>query len=62
MGEKKEGEPLTPEARKNEEKTEKLENPLRKETLTPEEWKEKVQDERKKVKKHLPDESDIYEV
>jgi hypothetical protein len=49
-------------ARKNEEKREKLENPLRKETLTPEEWKKKVQDERKKVKKHLPDESDIYEV
>lgn len=33
----------------------------REETLTPEEWKEKMKRERKKFEKLLPEETDIYE-
>jgi hypothetical protein len=32
------------------------------EQLTPEEWKKKIEKKRKKQKKVLPDESDIYEM
>lgn len=49
-------------ARENKEKTWEDWKPLPKETLTPEEWKEKVKEEREKLKKRLPDETDIYEV
>jgi len=31
------------------------------ETLTPEEWREKMRKKKEKIKKRLPDETDIYE-
>jgi len=36
-------------------------NEKREETLTPEEWREKMRKKRKKLEKPLPDETDIYE-
>jgi hypothetical protein len=36
-------------------------NEKREETLTPEEWREKIRKKRKKLEKLLPDETDIYE-
>ena len=36
-------------------------NEKREETLTPEEWKEKMRRKRKKLEKRLPDETEIYE-
>jgi hypothetical protein len=36
-------------------------NKKQEETITPEEWKEKMKRKRKKFEKLLPDETDIYE-